>query len=150
MYDRDRVAELAGWPIIDESQLDDAAPNGVGVARLVEQSWTVSARLDERRTACAGPWEIGLVFRLAIAAYVDVLGAFPLIATVSGFIVDGADVVAPVGFADGPCTLELATPGAWFDAVHGYRWFPGRGGRPLHWWQPGHVPRDRAAASRAG
>lgn len=150
MYERDRVAGLGGWPVLIESQLAVAAPNGLAVARLVDQPCDVTASWSERRAAFAGPWEMGLVFRLAVAAYIDCAGSFPLIVTVSGFVIGGADIVAPVGFDDGPCALELAEPGRWFGALRGHRWLPGRGGRPLHWWQPGQVPRARAAASRAG
>jgi len=142
-YDRDAVEALARRAVVDEGRLHDMFAFGLLVARISPaQDWDVSAPADEQRRRLAGPWDIPVLRHVGLTTFVRHNGGyFPLMATVSGFVVAGADIVEPC--TDGQGRLILTRPGTWFEDVGKSRWFRGRGGAPLDWWQP-------AAASRAG
>ena len=62
---------------------------------------------------------------VALGCQIDRLGRIPFVATVSGFVVLGADIV---GLGPGS-ELSLAEPGSWFDPVSDGR-LPTGPGRP--------------------
>ena len=146
-YDRAAVEAVARRTVVDERSLEETFRFGLLVARLSpSQEWDVDAPVEEQRRHLGGPWDIPLLRHVGLTTYTRSSGGFyPLVATVSGYVVAGADIVEPC--TDGRGRLVLAEPGAWFDELRERRWFRGRGGAPLDWWQPaGRV----TAASRVG
>jgi hypothetical protein len=62
-------------------------------------------------------------------------GGIPWIATVSGFVVFGAQATGWCDTADRSGSFDLSRPGAWFEHV-GRRWFAFPAGRHWFFWDP--------------
>ena len=89
LYARDRVLALLTRPAVDETTpLPRACDQGVLVAR-------VNPRVlagDLLRGAC-GPWRLATGRAAVLAVLVATQARVPLVVTVSGYVVGGADVV---------------------------------------------------------
>jgi hypothetical protein len=124
VYDRDQVAELIARPPVLDAELDDRFPHGLFVARRtrgLDAGWKFS------------PWTC-VWMRVRIERH----GSFPLVATIGGYVVHGADILD----ATTAGTLRLAERGPWFAPLLGRR-LPTGPGRP--WWIRGL---DRPVVSR--
>lgn len=153
LYRRDRVEALAarpeiphggqpGWPHPGptESLLPEICHAGTFVVRLPTRapvdpgSWMQT---------CAGPWQISAYGRVRLQVMVETRGLVPLLATLGGFVVMGADITAvkPCLSARGAIftRVELAEPGEWFDQCQGLRFRPHRG-QPWWMWPDGLWP----------
>jgi hypothetical protein len=121
LYDQERVQELAGRPPIDWGVVAEACPTGIFVARRVI---TVTLSREEQIDQVSGGWGgLSPWVWLAMKLHVDDHGSLPLVATVSGFVVLGADIV---GVRHGS-ELVLAPPGVWFGRFEGVRLWTGPG-----------------------
>lgn len=152
-YDADAVDALTRWPTIDEEyDLADVAPHGIAVARLRPgQRWSTSGIGDRERERMRGPWSVNVLVRVRIGEHVLRDGYFPVIATLCGFVVAGAEITGELGLARDPITVPLGPPGAWFDRLRHSRWPGGRGGRPLHvWFRPKAVRQRVSPEARPG
>ncbi len=145
LYAEERVRKLCDWPTVDEDVVATACPRGLIVARLGPHR-----RLDltdspaEQRRSISDQWHAPRAPRLLTFGR-SVLGiSTPFVATVSGYVVLGAEVTAMEPDGRGGCRLHLAEPGEWYDALRGHRWLPGRGGPAMLLWG---WPTRRAAAS---
>ena len=111
LYDRDRVRELAARPQLGWSQLVELCPDGVFVSR---RPVTVTDSRAEMVAALSGGWgELSPWKRVAMQLQIEVCGSLPLVATLAGFVVLGADVVAVRGFD----RFVMTEPGAWFERL---------------------------------
>lgn len=137
LYDRDRVIELAGRPELDGATADAATPGGLFVAR---RDVDVLAPEGEQRATLRGGWGFSPLAALIVRVRVAQHGHVPLVATVGGFVVTGANILEVLGSSDG-YHLVLREPGPWFETFRARR-FPTGPGRP---W----VLRDRVGQSAA-
>jgi hypothetical protein len=125
LYRLSQVEELGSRPAVGADELDALGALG---AMLLRVPVTVpSAAIADLDALLVGPWRSSLPVQLLIAAAVA-RSPFPLIATVSGFIVGGRDIVGIDTSLDG-IAFRLAAAGEWRRAVHRRRW-PLRGGGP--------------------
>jgi hypothetical protein len=140
LYDERLVRDLASRPAVDPAELATRCPFGLYVARVprsltvdLAAPWTDTAAALSRMPTMPALTAALLQVRMRLSER-----RLPWVATVSGFVVLGADLVgiaAPEEAAAGQW-FRLEPPGEWFAAVDG-RWFPtGRGGRPWHLWDP--------------
>lgn len=138
LYDSEAVAALARRPIVDLDRLAEQWPTGLVVARIARDTpWRTDDPEHLRLERLAGPWQTAFMLRVAVSAWVRSDGYFPLLATVSGYVVDGADIITePYDHPDGGFRLDLRPASDWFEALKDRRWPEGRGGLPLHWWRP--------------
>jgi hypothetical protein len=123
LYDEERVQALVERPTLGFPDLVDHCPEGVFVARR-----QVDARLTraEQLVHLSGGWGAVSTWRwVAMAHQIRQHGSLPFVATVSGFVVLGADVKGLLGFSE----LVLGPSGPWFDAVADCR-IPTGPGRP--------------------
>jgi hypothetical protein len=132
LYDPLRVDDLVGRASFAQGDLPEVCPGGVLLDR----------RLTDRSPGIPlSPWT-ALGIQLSLVR----MGPFPYVATIGGFVVDGADFIGLTGGAGGLYRLERAAPGSWFDSFRGRRWAIGPGASVLVYGQP----RDwlRAAVGR--
>jgi len=128
LYDEERVRALAARASTTAGRAcRDHRPTcrrGTFVARLspdgdISQGWYVS------------PW-----VRVRMMHWLKTTGYVPMVATVSGFVVSGADIsgVHPTSTPQGErTTFATAPPGAWFAEFDGRRFKTGPGGPWLLW-----------------
>lgn len=126
LYDAARVESLARRPLVEEdTPLPPACRDGVLLVRtnpLVDDPLPGPRRLAKGRAA---------VLRILLAER----GSLPMVVSVAGFVVTGADVVG-VGTDDAqpPRTTLVTQPAAeWFDAFEGHRLMSGAGDPWLFW-----------------
>lgn len=135
-YDETRVQELAARPWVDENALMTACRWGVHVARLARG----------RAVDFGRPWKdvaadlavqpaLPAMTAVTHAARVQMSGGLPWVATVSGFVVFGAETTGWQPTDDGTIAFVLRPPGPWFGDLE-RRWFAR--GRGRHWflWDP--------------
>lgn len=138
LYDEQRVEDLAARPRVAPAELSRGCPQGLYICRVsrrlaidVTDPWAVTAERLSRKPPM--PTMAGAL----LSVRVGITGRLPWVATVSGFVVFGADLT---GFEELPGGDEqrfrLEPPGPWFAGLEG-RWLRnGRGGRPWHLWDP--------------
>lgn len=124
LYDRATVEALAARPVVDEqTDLPKACAAGLLVARIDPRKDMASApRLAAGRAA---------VLSMMLATH----GRVPVVTTVAGFVLRGADLT----------DAGLVAPGEWFEAFRERRVRTGPGEPWLLWrcdWCP-PIPRDR-------
>lgn len=125
LYDLAAVTALTRRPEVERDVIVSLLPPGIWVARRL-----VDARLPagEQRAALADGWRLGLG-RLGFLLFeCDHRGFVPLVATVGGFVVAGAEIRG-VGPGEQPDRhrFELAPPGEWFEGFTERRLVSGPG-----------------------
>ncbi len=136
LYDEERVWALGDRRFVTERAVAAACPHGLLVGRLGADS-TVSVTDDpvDRRRAVSGPWRPKQGWRMLIRSRCRAGITIPFVATVSGYVVLGADVTGLRSDGAAASHLQLAEPGGWYDDVlRERRWPGGRGGPPLLMW----------------
>ena len=122
LYDSARVDELVGRPPVSPGALARECPGGLFVDRRV---------VDVRRLEVVGSaavesvdlgWLSGAIFAINVRR-----DPLPYVATVCGFVVLGAEIIDIRPDGGGRHHLQLAPPGAWFEAWRGRRWRTGPG-----------------------
>jgi len=170
LYDEQRVTALLDtplldWPLVTAAPPAPTAPPAaasavpprvlvarVGPRRPVDEplrAWAgadLAAPIVEQRDGARMFWRISPLTRLELRLAIEQQGAFPFVATVSGFVALGADIVAVHQHARGT-VLELADPSEWFHGFAGHR-LSTPGGSPWLLWPPTDpVPRRRRRPS---
>jgi hypothetical protein len=131
LYDADRVAALRARPVVDDTTpLPAACANGVLVARIDPRVPPGPPELAR------GPWRLSFGRWAALTVLINQHAMMPLVMTVGGFVLGGADVVGSAGAPeDRRLTLLRTRPaGDWFAAFdqHVLRTPPGF---PLLFWR---------------
>lgn len=139
LYDASRIHDLVSRATVEHSEVLSACPDGVFVAR---RDLDATAEPDQQLQALQEGWEFSLPTALWLMVLIDHQGTFPLVATVCGYVVIGAEIedirirrLRPEPRAD----LVLREAGEWFETFSGHRLPTGRG-RPwsiLGWNQYG-------------
>jgi hypothetical protein len=123
LYDADRVRALVERPELTWGDMVGLCPAGFFVSR---RAFDVTRTHDEQLAAARCGWADVSVWRwVAVEFQISQQGSLPFLATVSGCVALGADIV---GVRRGS-ELELEPPGPWFEAVAD-SWFPTGPGRP--------------------
>jgi len=135
LYDEDRVRTLAARPPLTPGDITAACPHGVFVARLgpghrLDLTLDAQARLEP----ASGPWAMALAVWATVRAAAFLGRSIPLLATVGGVVVQGAEILDAHGAGEAGYRLVLDEPGRWCEPLLGRRWLPGRGGPPLLAW----------------
>ena len=129
LVDDRRVADLASRPRLSEADLTEACPWGVFIARR-------EVRGSQDREVLGQDWPFSIWTMARLRAWIDRYGFVPLVATVSGFVLDGGQItgVTPQVGAE-LFDLALDPPGPWFDRLQGTRIDspPGRPWMVLGW-----------------
>jgi hypothetical protein len=123
LYESNLVEELAARCGLTDGEVDAACPHGLFVARrgdLRDHGWRFS------------PWTW-----VWIRSRIERHGHLPMVATLAGFVVAGADIRD----ASTSGTLSLVGPGDWFEALARRRLSTGPG---RDWWIRG-LDRPRPA-----
>lgn len=116
LYEKDRVQALADRRGVRVDEVDAACPCGLVVVRLGRgQPMCVTSSWAERADLARGPWDLSVARRIRIRLAAERLGGFPLVATLGGFVVLGADItdIRGAGPQDGRSVLDLDPPGPW-------------------------------------
>ena len=137
LYDVHLVRELAARPHAQASKMTRLCRRGTFVARLnplspprSEPGWYVS------------PWA-----RVWIRHSISTVGYYPFVATVSGFVVQGAEVIDVELHPHGiqvRTSFVTRPAGEWYDAFRGKRFSTGPGGPWLIWRGPPAMPSEAA------
>jgi hypothetical protein len=133
LYEEYLVRALAERPHAAISNMTRHCRSGTFVARLNP--------LSTRRTEPG--WHVSPWARVWIHHAISTVGYYPFVATISGFVTEGAEIV---GIAVHPAARELRTSfmtrpaGEWFDAFQGTRFKTGPGGPWLIWRAPPTLP----------
>jgi hypothetical protein len=126
LYHADRVEALARRPLVEEdTPLPPSCRDGVIVVRtnpLVDGPLSTPRRLATGRAA---------VLRVLLAER----GYLPMVVTVAGFVVTGADVTGVrTDDSEPPMTTLVTRPATdWFEAFEGHRLMTGAGDPWLFW-----------------
>jgi hypothetical protein len=128
LYPEQRVRDLVERPCVAESELAELCPSGVVVIRC-------GLRWPSGSATISGPWDMKATSRAHLRLHAGAAG-FPLVVTVSGFVVEVAaitDVVLAGPGSRALSMLELGPAGDWASLVTGRRFPIGPGGRWLLW-----------------
>ncbi|MFT4263455.1 MAG: hypothetical protein QM572_08750 [Nocardioides sp.] len=138
LYDMAAVDDLGRRGLPDDAWLAEWLRFGLLHVRLAPSvEWDVGWSAEETCDRLRGCRPTGIVRLIQLVGLVRDAGRLPIIATVSGFVVGGADLVDPVIEVDGADRgLALTTPGAWYSGLAAARWPSPRGGAPLRWHDP--------------
>lgn len=139
LYDEARVRDLAAWPELTSAEVLRACPHGLFVARVPGRQVPDAVREG---------WPLSVPIRVVLRLRAAEGRPLPLIATVSGFVATGAEVVGvtPEQREARTSRLELAPPGAWFEQLRRRRFDTGPGKSWLIWPNQSWVVADRAPA----
>lgn len=136
LWDRDRLRALPNRPRVEVDDLAPELDRGIFVARM-----------GNTAIAPAGPWSTSLWLRILWELTIKEQGFVPLVVTLGGFVVDGANIIAvheserlagqrgEAGHFGQRTTFTLDAPGAWFAAFREHRLSTGSGTN-WHWWEP--------------
>lgn len=131
LYEKAAVCRLLDRPALAAANLDEACRREMFVGRVrradVAAPW--EAQLASVRTG----WHLSPYARLRIKLRVERDGFLPFVATVCGFVVLGADLVAACRTPDDRTVLDLRPPGAWFAPLQHTRFVTGPGGPWTLW-----------------
>ncbi|MFC5179136.1 hypothetical protein [Nocardioides taihuensis] len=129
LYDAAAVAALRDRPLVtEETPLPPACGDGVLLARVDPRG----AEPGAWRELASGPWRLAFS-RVLVLLVMRSTGPVPLVATVAGFVLGGAEVIDGRHTPEAT-TFELAEPGDWFDAFSDTR-VPAGPGEPLLFWR---------------
>jgi hypothetical protein len=122
LYDEAAVDALLARRWLDPLTVDRLFPHGVLVSRRVYDVLTTTPV-----EALADGWDFSTYTRVWIRHVLEAEPAFPLVATVCGFVVGAADIVGVRTGGRHASGLDLRPPGPWAAEV-GDGWLPtGRG-----------------------
>lgn len=133
VYNRGCVEAVAARRALTDSEIDHACPAGLFVVRRQ----TLPGEDLTRDWPLSPPTRIYLRWRIAQA------GSFPLLVTVSGFVLSGAELLDLQVTSGDLTNLILGPPGPWFEHFQEQR-VPSGPGRP--WQIRGWPPRPDKAA----
>lgn len=139
LYEAAEVERLLSRPWVQPRGIERAFVARLAAGRLVLRQGAAAAETGAELEQVRHGWVTDAITRVRLRLAVEEQGYFPFVATVSGFVVLGADIVGV-----GVRTLELAPPGAWWKRYAGHRLATGRGHHWTFW--PESDPRDRLAA----
>lgn len=131
LYDAAAVCRLLERPALAAANLDEVCRREMFVARVRRAD--VLASWEERLAAVRTGWHLSPYARLRIKLRVERDGFLPFLATVCGFVVLGADLVAALRAPDDRTVLDLRQPGAWFTPLQHTRFVTGPGGPWTLW-----------------
>jgi hypothetical protein len=139
LYEDERVCAVAARPRVKGRDIAEICPAGLFIAR--RQVDLTSPREEQVQALASGWGEISPWLKLRMGFRISSYGSFPFVATVAGFVVFGAELVA----FQSPAEVLLQPPGAWFARLEDHRLLSGPG-RPwvVHL---GVLPRDHAHVS---
>jgi hypothetical protein len=147
LYDAGRVEGLTRWLRVRDLDVAAACPDGLLVGRLApHRRLDLTDTPDAQRRAIGEGWHPPRAARWLIHGRAALGVTMPFVATVSGFILLGADVAGIEPDGRGGRRLLLEEPGEWYDELRGRRWLAGRGGPALLLW--GWPPGPLQASSR--
>ena len=118
LLDDRRVAELAARPHLTEDDLAATCPWGVFIARREVRAFGTG---EEAWRELGRDWRFSPWTMVWLRSRIDRHGFVPLVATVSGFVLGGAEITGVSQARAGLFGLELHSPGAWFDGVRDTR-----------------------------
>jgi hypothetical protein len=118
LYDGRAVDRLTEWPLVDHDDVDQICPRGYFIARR-DGEHTLAALADG--------WDIAWLATTWLQIIVERDGPLPLIATVAGFVVRGADIEDVDFGVGGRATFRLTEAGSWFEHLRGRRFSTGPG-----------------------
>lgn len=146
LYDADNVSALLERRLLTAGDLDPACQEEMFLARVSPRAahgerppgWRgadLTAPPAEQRAAIRSGWRLSPYARLRIRLRVERDGFMPLVATVCGFVVLGADLVAAcpdderldAHLSDERSTVDLEPPGRWFEPMRAARFVTGPG-----------------------
>jgi hypothetical protein len=135
-YDQDMVLDLATRPWVDENALAEACPWGVHIARLGrDRSLDVTLPWEELADRVAHQRALPPMTATLLGVRMKISEGLPWVATVSGYVVFGAETTGWQPLGDGAVRFALRPPGAWFRIVE-RRWFAFGPGRHWFFWDP--------------
>jgi hypothetical protein len=139
LYDVGQVIELAARPRLTETEIDGLFPRELFIAR---RDIDVRAPEDEQLSAVRGDWDLSPWSRVLLRVRCAQHGSVPLVATVAGFVVLGAEITDVFVASTRHAVLALRGPGDWFESVRGKRLGsgPGRDFVVRGWNRPGPAP----------
>jgi hypothetical protein len=142
LYDRARVNRLVDRPVLTAHDLAPTFPKGLLVLRCHGMhGWSADGVLREMAVGARG---MGLWTRLMLCCFADLADGYPAVATVGGFVLRSAQVIAMRAEAGRP-VLRLGPPGPWADVLEGARLPTGPGGRTWTLVEPWKNRSDDAA-----
>jgi len=95
----------------------------------------MTAPMSEQLDAVCRWWHISLYTQILFQAWVERDGYLPFLATVSGFVVVGADLIGIDPWCREGTSFRLREPSGWFDPFRHSRLPVTRGG-PWQLWSP--------------
>jgi hypothetical protein len=129
LYQAALVEDLAARPVLTRSEVASWFPSGLFVAR---RDVPALAGRDEQLAVVQPRWPLPTWVNATLGVRLWATGPMPFVATVTGFVVLGAELVALHREDAEHVSLELAPPGAWFASLRESRIALGPGGRS--WW----------------
>ncbi len=115
LYDETLVRDLAERPVVDWLGLSRVCPDGFLVTR---RDLDLSVAREELVAQVSRGWDgMSPWMRVAMSLRVARRGSLPLLATVAGVVVLGAEIVS----ARDHSGVRLGSPGAWFAGLQGAR-----------------------------
>ena len=132
LFDADRVRDLVAWPVADAAAVDAACPWGIFISR---RQVDVGAEAADQLASVREDWPLNQLTRVFLGLRIRRHGYFPFVATVSGYVALGAEIVGG-SLRRGNAVFDLQEPGEWFEVLRG-RQFPSGPGRPwvIRGWQ---------------
>lgn len=140
LYEEAEVRALMKPPI-DGSELAPECQRGMFVARVGAAD--LLAPMQAQRDAVRMHWQINPWVRVHLSIRIEEKGFVPFLATMSGFVVLGGDIIGGSLDDEFGAALDLDEPGHWFDPLRGRRFLTGPGNPLLLW----HVDFGRARPS---
>ena len=140
LYDADLVRALATRRHVRLADIPAVCRAGLFVARLNP------TRL--KGTPSPGGWHVSPWVRVRIRSRIEATGSFPFLATVAGYVTEGADITGFDFDHEGDVertSFKTLTPGPWFDTFQGRRFDTGPGG-PWLLWQDGPGRSDQSSS----
>lgn len=131
LYQEAAVRRLLKRPALAAANLDEACRQEMFVGRVTRAD--VTAVWEDRIAAVRTGWHLSPYARLRIKVRAERDGFLPFIATVCGFVVLGADLVAARRTPDDKTVLDLRPPGGWFAPLRHTRFVTGPGGPWTLW-----------------
>lgn len=141
LHDQAAVERLARALPVRTLDVHRGCPYGYVVVRIPRgQAFDVAASGEEQRRILAGPWPLDARVRTIVWVRTYHAMPMPLVATVAGFVVAGAEITGFVDTADAGrgTAFSLAPPGDWLEPFRGRPCASGKGRATyLRGWLPG-------------